>query len=65
MGILVIVTEFIPDAGLALPADAPAVVGYYDPQTGATQTFSLPAGEIVANCISSSPAGVAVTTTSR
>jgi len=43
--------------------DAPAVVGYYDPQTGATQTFSLPAGEMVANSISSSPAGVAVTTT--
>ncbi len=42
---------------------SPAVVGYYDPQTGATQTYSLPAGEMVANSISSSPAGVAVTTT--
>jgi hypothetical protein len=44
-------------------ADAPAVVGYYDPQTGATQTYNLPAGEMVANSISSSPAGVAVATT--
>lgn len=41
----------------------PAVVGYYDPQTETTQTYSLPAGEMVANSISSSPAGVAVTTT--
>jgi len=43
--------------------DASAVVGYYDPQTGATQTYNLPAGEMVANSISSSPAGVAVATT--
>lgn len=43
--------------------DAPAVVGYYDPQTQATQTYNLPAGEMVANSISSSPAGVAVATT--
>lgn len=42
---------------------SPAVVGYYDPQTETTQTFNLPAGEMVANSISSSPAGVAVTTT--
>lgn len=44
--------------------EAPAVVGYYDPQTQAIQTYSLPAGEMVANSISSSPAGVAVATTS-
>ena len=42
---------------------APAVVGYYDPQTQTTQTYNLPAGEMVANSISSSPAGVAVATT--
>lgn len=41
----------------------PAVVGYYDPQTQTTQTFALPAGEMVANSISASPAGVAVATT--
>lgn len=40
-----------------------AVVGYYDPQTQTTQTYNLPAGEMVANSISASPAGVAVATT--
>jgi CubicO group peptidase (beta-lactamase class C family)/streptogramin lyase len=45
-------------------ADTPAVVGYYDPQTQTTQTYNLPAGEMVANSISASPAGVAVATTS-
>ncbi len=44
-------------------SEQPAVVGYYDPQSGAIQTFNLPAGEMVANSISSSPAGVAVATT--
>ena len=43
--------------------EQPAVVGYYDPQTQTTQTYNLPAGEMVANSISSSPAGVAVATT--
>jgi len=43
--------------------DQPAVVGYYDPQTQTTQTYNLPAGQMVANSISSSPAGVAVATT--
>jgi hypothetical protein len=43
--------------------EQPAVVGYYDPQTQTTQTYNLPAGEMVVNSISSSPAGVAVATT--
>ena len=40
-----------------------ASMGFYDPSNGQTKTFSLPAGEMVANSISSSPAGVAVATT--
>lgn len=40
-----------------------AVVGYYDPSTAQTAHFTLPAGEQVANSISSSPAGVAVAST--
>ena len=44
-------------------AQTPAMMGYYDPQTGSIETFDLPAGEMVANSISSSPAGVAVATT--
>lgn len=48
----------------SLSADAePAVMGFYHPTTRATKTFRLPAGEMVANSISSSPAGVAVATT--
>ena len=43
--------------------EPPAVMGFYDPSNGQTKTFSLPAGEMVANSISSSPAGVAVATT--
>lgn len=39
------------------------VVGFYDPQTDTSQTFSLSQGELVANSISSSPAGVAVAST--
>lgn len=41
-----------------------AVVGYYDPATSQTSAFTLPAGEQVANSISSSPTGVAVASTS-
>ena len=44
-------------------SDAPAVLGYFNPQTNSTQTYNLPVGEMVANSISSSPAGVAVATT--
>ena len=40
-----------------------AVVGYYDPATNLTASFTLPDGEQVANSISSSPAGVAVAST--
>jgi hypothetical protein len=48
----------------SLDASQPsAVMGYYDPQTKALKTYNLPAGEMVANSISSSPAGVAVSTT--
>ncbi len=41
-----------------------AVVGYYDPTSNQTSAFTLPAGEQVANSISSSPTGVAVASTS-
>ena len=41
-----------------------AVVGYYDPTWSQTSAFTLPAGEQVANSISSSPTGVAVASTS-
>ena len=41
-----------------------AVVGYYDPTSNQTSAFTLPAGEQVANSISSSPNGVAVASTS-
>lgn len=41
-----------------------AVVGYYDPASNQTSAFTLPAGEQVANSISSSPTGVAVASTS-
>jgi hypothetical protein len=40
-----------------------AVVGYYDPATNQTYSYTLPNGEEVANSISSSPAGVAVAST--
>mgnify|MGYP006276121123 CR=1 FL=1 len=40
-----------------------AVVGYYNPTTNQTSAFTLPAGEQVANSISSSPDGVAVAST--
>lgn len=40
-----------------------AVVGYYLPTTGDVYPFTLPAGEAVANSISSSPLGVAVAST--
>ena len=40
-----------------------ATVGYYDPRTNTTSAFTLPAGEGVANSISSSPDGVAVAST--
>ena len=40
-----------------------AAVGYYDPSTSGTSVFVLPAGEQVANSISSSPDGVAVAST--
>ena len=39
------------------------VIGFYDPKSGDTQTFNLNPGELVANSISSSPAGVAVAST--
>jgi len=45
-------------------ATSGAVVGYYDPSTNQTSAFTLPDGEQVANSISSSPAGVAVASTS-
>lgn len=41
----------------------PPVVGFYDPKSKINKTFTLGAGEIVANSISSSPAGVAVVST--
>ena len=44
-------------------AGSGSVVGYYDPSTEQTAHFTLPAGEQVANSISSSPAGVAVAST--
>ena len=44
-------------------AGSGAVVGYYDPSTAQTAHFTLPAGEQVANSISSSPDGVAVAST--
>ena len=44
-------------------AGSGAVVGYYDPSTEQTAHVTLPAGEQVANSISSSPAGVAVAST--
>lgn len=40
-----------------------AVVGYYDATMNQTSAFTLPAGEQVANSISSSPSGVAVAST--
>jgi len=43
---------------------AGAVVGFNDPATGKTFSYTLPAGEQVANSISSSPIGVAVASTS-
>ena len=39
------------------------VIGFYDPKSGHTHTFNLNPGELVANSISSSPAGVAVAST--
>lgn len=44
-------------------ANVGAVVGYYDPSNGQISAFTLPAGEEVANSISSSPDGVAVAST--
>jgi hypothetical protein len=44
-------------------AGAGAVVGYYSPFSKQTFSFQLPAGEQVANSISSSPNGVAVAST--
>ena len=43
--------------------ETPAVMGFYNPWTDTVKTYELPAGEMVANSISSSPAGVAVATT--
>jgi len=40
-----------------------ANVGFYDPKTNQLTSLQLPAGEMVANSISSSPAGIAVATT--
>ena len=40
-----------------------SVVGYNDPSTGQTFSYTLPQGEQVANSISSSPTGVAVAST--
>jgi len=49
----------------SLLANGPQVsVGYYNPVTNQTQMYSLPAGEMVGNSISSSPSGIAVATTS-
>jgi len=42
---------------------AGAVVGFHAPTSGQTYAFTLPAGEQIANSISSSPAGVAVAST--
>lgn len=44
-------------------AGAGSVVAYHAPSGGQTYAFTLPAGEQVANSISSSPAGVAVAST--
>lgn len=44
-------------------AGAGAVVAYYSQSAGQTYPFTLPAGEQIANSISSSPAGVAVAST--
>lgn len=44
-------------------ASSGSVVGYFDPSNSSTSVFTLPAGEQVANSISSSPAGVAVAST--
>ena len=44
-------------------ANTGAVVGYYDPSNGQISAFTLPAGEEVANSISSAPDGVAVAST--
>lgn len=44
-------------------ASTGAVVGYYDPSNGQISSLTLPAGEEVANSISSAPQGVAVATT--
>lgn len=44
-------------------AGAGAVVGCYSPSAGQTFAYTLPAGEQIANSISSSPAGVAVAST--
>lgn len=44
-------------------AGAGAVVGYHAPSSGETFSFTLPAGEMIANSISSSPLGVAIAST--
>ena len=40
-----------------------AVIGFHSPTTGDTESFTLPAGELIANSISSSPTGVAIAST--
>jgi hypothetical protein len=40
-----------------------SVIGYHSPTTGDTEAFTLPAGEMIANSISSSPTGVAIAST--
>lgn len=44
-------------------SDEQALVGFYSPKNNETVNIALPAGEMVANSISSSPAGIAVATT--
>ena len=42
---------------------AGAVIGYYSPTSSQTYAYTLPAGEAIANSISSSPDGVAIAST--
>jgi streptogramin lyase len=48
--------------GSLSPGETPAVMGFYDPWAETIKTYNLPAGEMVADSIASSPAGVAVAT---
>jgi hypothetical protein len=43
--------------GSLSPGETPAVMGFYDPWAETIKTYNLPAGEMVADSIASSPAG--------